>query len=56
MKNGKNTDLNNQKVEFEGPLQSQKWPRMNLPRVTTNLYVEEYQDITLNTNLGKIKA
>ena len=26
---------------------------MNLPRATTNFYVQEYRDITLNTKLGK---
>ena len=29
---------------------------MNLPRATTNLYVKEYQDITLNTEFGKIRT
>ena len=56
MKNGQNTDLNNQNVEFGGPLKPRKWPRMNLPMDTTNFYVQQYRDITLNTNLRKIKT
>ena len=28
---------------------------MNLHRATTNFYVKEYQDITVNTKLGKIR-
>ena len=56
MKNVQNTDLNNQNVQFWGPLKAKKWPRMNLPMTRTNLYVQEYRDITLNTKLGKIKT
>ena len=29
---------------------------MDLPRATTNSYVQEYRDISLNTKLGKITA
>ena len=47
MKNGQNTDLNNQHVEFGGPLKARTGPIMNLPMTTTNFYVQEYQDITL---------
>ena len=48
MKNGQNTDLNNQNAR--------KGPRMNLPTARTHFYVEEYRDITWNTKLGKIKT
>ena len=54
-KNGQNTDLNNQNVEFGGPLKASKWPRMNLPMETTNFYVQKYRDITLNRKLGQIR-
>ena len=35
------------------PKKARKGPRMNLPRGTTNFYVQEYWDITLNTKVGK---
>ena len=44
MKNGQNTDLNEQNVQFWGPLQSQKGPRMNLPTARTNFYVQQYRE------------
>ena len=56
MKNGQNTDLNHQNVEFGGHLKSKKRAKNELPRATTNFYVQEYRDITLNTNLGKIRT
>ena len=56
MKNGQNTDLNNQNVEFGGPYKARKGTRMNLPMTTTNFYVQEYRDITLNAKLGKNKT
>ena len=57
MKNGQNTDLNHQNVEFGGPIKSQKRAKnMKLHRATTNFYVQEYRDITLNTKLGKIRT
>ena len=31
-------------------------PIMNLTPATTNVYVQDYRDITLNTNLGKIRT
>ena len=52
-KNGQNADLNHQNVEFGGPL---KGPRMNFHITTTDFYVQEYRDITLNTKLGKLKT
>ena len=56
MKNCQNTDLNNQNVEFGGPQEARKWPRMNLSMAIMNFYVQEYRDITLNAKLGKIKT
>ena len=57
MKNGQNTDLNKPKFIVLGtPKKPDKGPRMNLPTARTNFYVQEYQDITWNTNLGKIKT
>ena len=57
MKNGQNTDLNNQNnIEFAGPLKARKWPRINLPMEKTNFYVHKYRDTNLNTELGEIKT
>ena len=44
MKNGKNTDLNNQNLQFWSPLKSQKRPRMNLPMARNNFYVQQYRE------------
>ena len=49
--NCQNTDLNLQNAEFGGPLKKLEDTKMNLPRETTNFYVQEYRDITLNTKL-----
>ena len=46
MKNGHNTDLNNQNVLVLG---TPKKPTMNF-------YVQGYRDITLNTKLEKFKT
>ena len=46
MKNGQNTDLNNQNFQFWGSLKARKGQRMNLTAAKTNFYVQEYQDIT----------
>ena len=43
MKNGQNTDLNNQNVRVWGTLKSQKGPRMNLSMTTNNFYVESIE-------------
>ena len=56
MNNGQNTDLNNQNIEFRGPLKAITGPIMNLPRAITTLYVQEYPDITLNTEFGKSRT
>ena len=50
----KNTDLNNQNVEFWGPLRNQKMAKNEfIHRETINFHVKEYRDVTLNTKLGK---
>ena len=46
--------LNNQNVEFRGPLKSQKKAKNEFTHRNNELYVQEYRDITL-TKLGKIK-
>ena len=46
MKYGQNTDLNNQNVQFWGPLKSQKKAKNELTIARTNFYVQEYQDKT----------
>ena len=57
MKNGKNTDLNNQNVEFGGPLKIQKRDKNEFTHMeTTNFYVQGYRDTALNTKLGKVKT
>ena len=56
MKNGQNTELNNQNVEFGGPVKTIKGQRMNLTMAITNFYVQEYRYITWNTKFGKIKT
>ena len=38
------------------PSEARKDTRMNLPRETTNFYVQEYEDITLNTKLEKSRT
>ena len=42
VKNGQNTDLNLQNIEFGGTLKARKGPRMNLPWANTNFCVQEY--------------
>ena len=44
--NGENKDLNNQNAEFRGHQNARKVPRINLPMVKTNFYVQKYRDIT----------
>ena len=47
MKNGQNKDLNNQNVQFWGPLKRQKRAKNELTHSKrTNFYVQEYRDIT----------
>ena len=48
MKNGQNTYLNNQNVIW-GTGKSQKRAMNEFTLDTTNFYVQEYRDITLNT-------
>ena len=48
--------LKTPKCRVRGTPKSQKNAIMNLPRETTNLYVQEYRDITLNTKLGKSRT
>ena len=55
IKNGQNTELNNQNVEFGGPLRSQQMAKNEFIHGNNELYVQEYRDITLNTKLGKNK-
>ena len=56
MKNGQNTDLNNQNLYSSGdPSKARKGPKMKLPTGRTNFYVHEYRDITWNPKLWKIK-
>ena len=56
MKNGQNTDLNHKNVEFVGPQKSQRRAENVFTKAATNFYVQAYQDITLNTDLGRIRV
>ena len=38
------------------PYKARIGPRMNLPTARTNVYVQEYRDITWNTKLEEIKT
>ena len=52
-KNGQNTDLNHQNIEFGGPLKRLTRTKAEFSQATTDFYVQEYRYITLNTKLGK---